>query len=159
MMKKVLIALALVLAASVATGPVASAQVISGEAADITTPARVSPGENFRIFGSGCISGTVDVTFNGRTFTGVPVDSQGNWFLDVDAPGAPGTYTVESNCGGTVATTTVEVLTATAGQAPTALPRTGDSSTTPLARIGLGAVVAGGLLLAVARRRRVPVAA
>ena len=160
MVKKVLIALALVLAASVATGPVASAQV-SGEVATVTTPAQVQPGQQFRIFGSGCISGTVDVTFNGRTFTGVPVDNQGNWFLDVDAPGTPGTYTVQSNCGGTVATTTVEVLSAAAGpgQAPTALPRTGDSSTTPLARVGLGAVVAGGILLAVARRRRVPTAA
>ena len=156
MVKKVLIALALVLAASIATGPAASAQV-SGEVADVTTPAQVRPGQQFRIFGSGCISGTVDVTFNGRTFTGVPVDNQGNWFLDVDAPGTPGTYTVQSNCGGTVATTTVEVL--SGSQAPTALPRTGDSSTTPLARIGLGAVVAGGVLLAVARRRRVPTAA
>jgi LPXTG-motif cell wall-anchored protein len=151
MVKKALIALALVLAATFAIAPVATAQV-SGEVADVTTPSQVRAGEQFRIFGSGCISGTVDVTFNGQTFRGVPVDAQGNWFLDVNAPGTPGTYTVSSNCGGTVATTTVEVLSGAA--APAALARTGDSSTTPLARIGLGAVVAGGLLLAATRRRR-----
>ena len=153
MMKRALIALALVLSASVATGTVASAQV-SGESPSVTTETGVLPGEEFRIFGSGCVQGTVDVTFNGRTFEDVPVDSQGNWFLDVDAPGTPGSYTVEANCGGTVTTTTVEVLSGTQA-APSALPRTGDSSTTPLLRIGLGAIVGGGLLLAVTRRRRV----
>ena len=90
------------------------------ESPTVTTDSGVLPGEQFRIFGSGCISGTVDVTFNGQTFPGVPVDSQGNWFLDVTAPAHPGTYTVQSNCGGTVATTTVEVLPAAArpGAAP-----------------------------------------
>ena len=152
MMKKVLIALALVLTASVATGTVASAQ--SGEIQSLSTEQGVLPGEEFRIFGSGCPLSSVDVTFNGQTFPGVPVDSQGNWFLDVTAPGSPGSYTVQSDCGGTVATTTVEVLGGTQA-APAALPRTGDSSTTPLVRIGLGAIVGGGLLLAVTRRRRV----
>jgi LPXTG-motif cell wall-anchored protein len=152
MTKKVLIALALVLAASAATGTVASAQV-SGESPTITTETGVLPNEQFRIFGSGCFDGTVDVTFNGQTFQDVPVDSQGNWFLDVTAPATPGSYTVESNCGGTVATTTVEVLSEAAAAAE-ALPRTGSSSTAPLVRIGLGAIVGGGLLLAFTRRRR-----
>jgi LPXTG-motif cell wall-anchored protein len=153
MMKRVLIALALVLCASAATGTAASAQV-SGESPFVTTESGVLPNDQFRIFGSGCIQGTVDVTFNGQTFQDVPVDDQGNWFLDVTAPGTPGSYTVESNCGGTVTTTTVEVL--GSQTAPDALPRTGSSNTAPLVRIGLGAVVGGGLLLAVSRRRRVP---
>ena len=153
MLKKVLMALTLVLAASAASATVASAQV-SGESQEVTTEQGVLPGEQFRIFGSGCPQSTVDVVFNGQTFQDVPVDAQGNWFLDVTAPGTPGSYTVQSDCGGTVATTTVEVLGSTT--APAALPRTGDSSTEPLVRIGIGAIVAGGLLLAVTRRRRVP---
>ena len=53
----------------------------------------------------------MDVTFNGQTFQDVPVDSQGNWFLDVTAPGEPGVYSVSADCDGTVTTTSVEVLT------------------------------------------------
>lgn len=144
-MKKLAATVTLALTVVFGAASVASAQSVQG--GTIESDSDVQPGETVRLRGTCPGATSVDVTFDGRTFTDVPVDENGNWVLDVTAPSTPGSYTATSSCGGT---TIVEVL----GSVPTALPRTGQDSSVPLARIGIAAVAGGGALLAVSRRRR-----
>jgi LPXTG-motif cell wall-anchored protein len=155
MIKKVLLTAALALVALAGSGAAASAQIPSGVQPFTEVPPQVPPGEQFLVQGRGCPGGgPVTVTINGQTFE-VMAGEDGTWSLLVDSPVAEGDYEVVAVCGESQTRNVLAVGGVT--QAPQALPRTGDDSSTPVARIGLAAIVAGGALLAVSRRKRASV--
>jgi LPXTG-motif cell wall-anchored protein len=81
----------------------------------------------------------------GAVFT--PVDAAGHFRVSVTITSAvtPGTYTIVGRCGG-------GSLTVSATLTVTGLPRTGASTARDL-ELGLGVLLAGGLLVLLARRR------
>ena len=85
-------------------------------------------------------------------------NSVGSFTLNTQTPAVPlGAHTVVATGGGVEATTTVQVVASQAGggaQGAAPLPRTGTSSTIPLARIGIALLAAGGLVLAMTHRAR-----
>jgi LPXTG-motif cell wall-anchored protein len=135
------------------------------------TPTAVLPGQQYTATGSGCQPPeTVTLVLNpGDTVLGATTsDQNGNYSFTSNFPSvAPGVYTITATCGAVV-TSTQETVLGTAAAVPVAaapppttalpLPRTGSSDTLPLTRIGLAVVAAGGLVVALARKRRSAVA-
>ncbi|HUF84027.1 MAG TPA: hypothetical protein VMQ81_05475, partial [Acidimicrobiia bacterium] len=82
-------------------------------------------------------------------------DANGNLSFPATIPAglAPGTYTLTVSCGnGGVARMTIEVGLTDASGGPVA--ETGSNTTIPFTRLGIAAIAAGGLILAVSRRHR-----
>jgi LPXTG-motif cell wall-anchored protein len=166
MLKKILGFAAIVLATTVASSGVASAQDAYPPAGDTVAASdtTVEPGQpvtiSARTFCAGCPVtfmlfsepinlGTVDADANGVatiTFT-VPEEL------------SAGTHTVEASGTGAdgqplTVTTTITVTGAAGGAGGGNLPTTGNDSAISMSQVALAAIVGGGLLVLVANKRR-----
>lgn len=152
----VLFALALTALVALATGPAepAHAQQYQGCQATVSD-VTVMGGQTITVTGSGADSGagvTADLT---TTIGRGTADANGNFSFPATIPAdfAPGTYTLTVDCAnGGVTEITITVGEPTPGTGT--IPKTGSDSTIPTTKIGIGFVAAGGLVLAVSRRRR-----
>lgn len=174
MVKRIVIAFAtalgLVAATAVAPGP-ADAQVYPPPVAGCTvSDTSVSPGQTISITCSGYL-GSVTVTF---TFFSQPVslgaattDAGGtvNADLTIPANAAAGSHTITAEGASASGTLTNSVALTVVGDGAAGagagarggtgdLPRTGDDTSLPLARIAAVLVAAGGIALFLARRRQ-----
>jgi hypothetical protein len=159
------IAIFAVAAIGLTAAPVAAQQYPPEEktiAASDTTPC---PGGATTITGEGFDAGsTVQLTLDGTTSLGsATVGDDGTFSVEVTIPEttATGEHTVSATGTGIDAaiTATLEVVSCEAPATTTtvvggALPRTGSNSTMPLVRAGLALTAIGGVLLAVAAKRR-----
>lgn len=117
----------------------------------------VTAGQTITVQGCGFAAGaSVRVALGTVVLSTVLADATGGIETSVTIPAstAPGTHTLtatgQNSAGGTlVLSANVEVL-----GGGSDLPRTGSSSTTPLAAAGVGLVLLGGAAVVVARRRR-----
>jgi hypothetical protein len=112
------------------------------------------PGDAVTVTGEGCAVGaTVTISLGGVQVGTAVVGADGTFSATFNVPAgtAPGTYEVSvTDCTAEVLGTTITV----GGPAGTALPRTGSSTTEPLARTGVVLVGAGVVLVYAMRRRR-----
>jgi LPXTG-motif cell wall-anchored protein len=128
-------------------------------AAITAVPSVLTVGQPFTVTGVNFPANvTVTVTFNSQP-VGVgtaTANAVGSFTLNTQTPSVPlGTHMIIATGGGAEASTTVQVVATQAGAAGTTpLPRTGTSSTVPLARIGIALLAAGGLVLAMTHRAR-----
>jgi uncharacterized surface anchored protein len=132
-------------------------------AASDTTPC---PGGPTTITGEGFDAGsTVTVTLDGTTPLGTPTaGDDGTVSLEVTIPTttATGQHTIEATGTGISAAITATLNVVSCEEAPTttvvtpggSLPSTGSNSTMTLVRFGLALAAIGGVLLAVAAKRR-----
>ncbi|GAA2049571.1 hypothetical protein GCM10009839_64460 [Catenulispora yoronensis] len=140
--------------AGVAVAAVGDYPLTSGSLIPLSATTGLTPGGGLPIEGLGFAPGaSVALTFfsTPQSLGSVTADATGEFKLTVKIPvaAAPGTHTIQA-VGPAAAGGTLDLsLTITIGNA---LPRTGTDIETPLG-IGIGAVAAGGLALAVARRR------
>jgi LPXTG-motif cell wall-anchored protein len=171
MFRRFLLVASLVIAAgAVGSAAPAGAQPYAGcnPAVSDTTPAA---GDTITVSGDGALAGgtvtaSLDATQIGSgTASGtgafsfpatIPTTATGTEVLTVDCGGEAGVASVTLTVSAApTTTTTTAATTTTVAVAADALPRTGSSSTLPMAQIAVGALAVGGLALAGARRRRV----
>jgi LPXTG-motif cell wall-anchored protein len=129
-------------------------------AAITAVPSVLTVGQPFTVTG---VNFPANVTVT-NVFNSQPVglgsavaNAAGSYTLNATTPAVPlGTHTIVATGGGVEASTTVQVVASQAGGGAQAapLPRTGTSSTIPLARIGIALLAAGGLVLAMTHRAR-----
>ena len=118
----------------------------------------VVAGQSLGVSGTGCDPDS-EVTFTiGETVVGTATaDSEGNYSGTVTIPAlAPGTYTINAECGAEVLSLDITVGTGDGGTVPTTddgLARTG-FDLAPLAGIGAAAVVLGAAAVYGTRRKR-----
>jgi LPXTG-motif cell wall-anchored protein len=118
-----------------------------------TTP---TPGQTITVTGSGCPANSpVNFFFDDQAAGSTTADGNGDFSGQATVPSnaSSGTHTVTAQCGAVVMGFQVEV--SPAGTAAAAIPRTGSSTTIPLASIALALLAVGGLFVLFARRRRV----
>jgi LPXTG-motif cell wall-anchored protein len=132
-------------------------------AAITAVPSVLTVGQPFTITGVNFpANATVTNVFNSQPvgLGSAVANAAGSFTLNATTPAVPlGTHTIVATGGGAEATTTVQVVATQAGagggaQGAAPLPRTGTSSTIPLARIGIALLAAGGLVLAMTHRAR-----
>jgi len=145
-----LVALAGVAAAQEGTGTGSGATAVAGS--DITP----DPGQTITVSGSGCPAHSpVDFFFDDQPAGGTTADADGNFSGPVTVPSgaSSGKHTVTAKCGTLVMG--FEISVNPPAVAAAAIPRTGTSSTIPLASVALALLAVGGLFVLFARRRRV----
>lgn len=143
----------LIMSAVLFAAGAANAQYVASVAGDDTTP---DPGQSITVSGTGCVPGEqVNFLFDGQPAGGTTADADGNFSGSVTVPSdaAPGTHTITAQCGAQVMGFEITVNPPAVAAAP--IPRTGSSSTIPLASIALALLAVGGLFVLFARRRRV----
>jgi LPXTG-motif cell wall-anchored protein len=127
-------------------------------AAITAVPSVLTVGQPFTVTGVNFPANvTVTVVMNSQTvgLGTATANAVGSFTLNTQTPSvALGAHTVVATGGGVEATTTVQVVATRAGAGAAPLPRTGTSSTVPLARIGIALLAAGGLVLAMTHRAR-----
>jgi hypothetical protein len=129
--------------------PAAHAQY-SGSPGASVSDSTVSSGDTVTVSATGCTPGsTVTFSLDGSQIGSGTTDANGTASADVVITGSAGSHTITNSCNDAVISITIEGATAAAG----ALPRTGSDSSLPLAKIAIVLIVAGGLLVAVARDR------
>ncbi len=137
----------------------AFAQDYPGEPSPLeVSDSTVSAGGTTTLSGSGCgADEAVSITLAGDEIGSTTADSTGAFSAAVTIPSSTpaGTYTLAASCGGSVVgTTTITVSGSGSGaESGSTLPFTG-ANVLPGLGIGLGLVVAGGVLLWSVRRRR-----
>lgn len=159
------IAVLAVVAIGLAAGPAAAQQYPPEErtiSASDTTPC---PGGATTITGTGFEPGTVvTLTLDDTTSLGTPTAGEdGTISIEVVIPTttATGTHTIKATGTGIDAAITATINVVACEEAPTTtvaaggdLPRTGSNSTMTMVRTGLALAAIGGVLLAVAAKRR-----
>jgi hypothetical protein len=127
-----------------------------------TTP---TPGQTITIEARTCEpGGTVTFFLDSVTLASAVADSAGVATVQATIPAGTtlGAHTITATCtapDGSALTLSAAITVVPAAGAPTgggagALPRTGQDSSLPLARVGLGLAAIGGVLTAVAAKRR-----
>ena len=135
--------------------PAFAGEGYADEDALVLSDSTVAPGAEFTATVGVCQPGTeaaFDIDGNAAGTGTAGDDGQASAVLT--APTAEGTHTVTGSCTGPDGEAVVLSSTLTVGAAGGPLPATGSDSSLPLARIGLGVLVAGGLLVLLASRRR-----
>lgn len=161
-MTKRIVALGLFLTV-VAAGPAAAQQYPPAENSLVISDTRPTPGQTIsitaRTFSPGCPV-TVVLDPGGVPLGSGPADAEGVLTLDVTVPEDTelGAHTIVVSCAGLELTGRIVVVAAQAAAAPAgppegALPETGGDSL-PLAQAGVVLLAIGGLVTAVATKRR-----
>jgi len=152
-MKRILGVAIVVLCALLSASPASA----GGEYQTPSATVEVLDDGNVRVEGSNCPPGS-DVSITIRTDADdavvgeatVEADAEGDFEAIIDTGNASGPATVTIECGGMVQVLGVNL----GGSAPAApLPRTGQGSSVPLARLGIVLLTAGGLAVYAARKR------
>jgi hypothetical protein len=154
-MKKTLALAGVVLVGVVGFGsPAVAGEGYSDEDAIVLSDSTVAPGEDFEATVGVCEPGS-EATFeiDGEPAGEAIADDEGQASDTLTAPTEEGTHTVTGSCTGPDGEAVVLSSTLTVGAAGGGLPATGSSDTMPLTRIGLAALVVGGLLVLIATRR------
>jgi len=154
-MNRLLIVLFVLALADVATGPAAPAHAQQYQGCQATvSDVTVAPGQTITVTGSGADPGdTVTAAINSTIGSG-DADANGNFSFPATVPAdlSPGTYTLTVRCGDGATDIIIEVGLIPVSTGP--VPRTGSNSPLPFAKLGIALIAAGGLALAVSRRRR-----
>jgi hypothetical protein len=158
-MKRILLALAVVVGLALAGGP-AGAQyedVFSATISDLT----VFPGQVVTIEGVCPGDDSVAITMGGISVGSIAVADDDTFSGQVTVPQlAPGTYTTTAECAGEVLSAEITVLAADDGTTDPgpvgddALARTGGNGTETLVKLGGGLLLAGGAVALVSAKRR-----
>lgn len=143
--------------------PAAAQQYPPADNAITVSDTSVTPGQTIEITAERCEPGT-DATFTlspGQVLLGTATaDGSGVATLSATIPEdtSLGRHTITATCGDLELSASIVVVAAAAGDAAGgpggALPRTGDDSSIPLARLGLGLAAIGGVVTALAAKRR-----
>ena len=149
-------ALLLCLGAPVIVASPAMAQY-GGTCGFVLTPTTVTPGGTVQVVGQNANPNEVLVFTIGDPITigTTTADSNGNFTATLTIPAdlAPGTYSVDVNCGNSVSSQTLNVSAANAENAAGNLPTTG-SNTLLYLRWALALIALGGLIVLATRRQR-----
>jgi LPXTG-motif cell wall-anchored protein len=158
-MRRVLSLLALVLLGAVLFAVPASAGEYPEDPGITVDNPNPDPGDTITITGSACAADVeVTIKLGGEVIGTTTTDADGSFTFKYEVPAdtAPGTYEITAEgCGTEVLSEQITVgAAATTTVAGADLPKTGSSSTEPLATTGLVLVTAGALLVFGVRRRQ-----
>jgi hypothetical protein len=121
------------------------------------SPNTVVVGQTITITGTGWTPGSVvTVTFESDPVNlgSATADEVGRIALQAQTPSVPlGTHVIRATSGADEALTTILVVSPSQARAAGTLARTGSSHSLPLARMALGLMAFGGLIVAASRRR------
>jgi hypothetical protein len=136
--------------------PVGAGDTYAPSCGFVLVPPTITPEGQIHILGSAFLPGPVQFFIDGELLGATTANAEGDIDATFDLPAAfaaPGEYTITAACspGGLVAS---NVLIVGGGDVTTVpLPTTGSDSTGGLARIGVGLLAVGALVLALARHR------